>query len=139
MAALGLPSTDPLFPNSTYKVDPGNQPSLALCVQYKWNNGWDNFYPCVDGINKGNWGYNNIQWHGFTYYHRFNNEWHLDFEAYYLDEHDVLNNRNPTAMAIQNAGGTPFSPQNIPFNSTNTAYCASDKGLTCSVLTRSVC
>ncbi|MGO9545771.1 MAG: outer membrane beta-barrel protein [Rhodomicrobium sp.] len=133
LAAQGLPSTDPIFPGSTYRVDPGNQPSVALCVQYKWNDGWDNIYPCVDGINKGNWGYNNIQWHGFTYYHKFNSEWHFDFEAYYLSEHDVLNNRNPTAVAIQNAGGTPFSPQNIPFNSTNTAYCASAGGLTCSV------
>ncbi|MGO9171694.1 MAG: outer membrane beta-barrel protein [Rhodomicrobium sp.] len=126
-------TNDPLFSGKTYRVDPGNQPSLAFCVQYKWNDGWDNFYPCIDGINKGNWGYNNIQWHGFTYYHRFSDQWHLDFEAYYLDEHDVLNNRNPVAMAIQNNGGTPFSPQNIPFNSTNTAYCASATGLTCDV------
>src|SRR5208337_873760 len=108
---LGQTYTGPdvLFPGSTFAKDPGNQPSVVTCVQLKWNNGWDTFYPCIDGINKGNWGYNNIQWHGFTYYHRFNDEWHVDFEAYYLSGHGIPNVNNPIAQAIVGNGGTPFS------------------------------
>jgi hypothetical protein len=131
------PATDPLYPGSTFAKDPGNQPSLVTCVQIKWNNGWDNFYPCIDGINKGDWGYNNIQWHGFTYYHRFNDQWHVDFESYYLSAHDVGNARNPVTQAIIAAGGTPFSPQYIQTNSTNLVACKSTTALTCDVWTAS--
>jgi hypothetical protein len=129
------PATDPIFPGSTFKKDPGNQPSIAACIQYKWNDGWDTFYPCVDGINNGTWGYNNIQWHGFTYYHRFNNEWHFDFESYYLTGKGILNTRNPVANAIEAVGGTPFSPQYIPRNTTNSVYCKNATELTCDVYT----
>jgi hypothetical protein len=131
-AADGYTGTDFLYPGSKYLKDPGNQPSLTACLRYTWNDGWDNFYPCVDGINNGDWGYNNIQWHGFTYYHKFDDQWHIDFESYYLTGHGVVNVNNPTAMAIYDAGGTPFSPQIIPRNSTNLASCkASD--VTCDV------
>jgi hypothetical protein len=119
-----------LYPGKTYNKDPGNQPSATFCIQYKWNNGWDTIYPCVDGLNDGTWGYNNLQWHGFTYYHRFDEKWHNDFETYYLSENNVPNLNNPTALAIFNGGGTPFSPQNVPFNGPNLAYCNAGK-LTC--------
>jgi Putative beta-barrel porin-2, OmpL-like. bbp2 len=131
-----IPNLDPnnaIYSGNSFKKDPGNQPSLAACLRYSWNDGWDTLYPCIDGINDGKWGYNNIQWHGFTYYHRFNPEWALNFEAYYLDEHDVPNARNPAAVAIVNAGGTPFSPQFVPRNSSNLAYCPNTTDFTCSV------
>ena len=127
--------SDPIYPGKTILKDPGNQPSFTACVQYKWNDGWDSIYPCVDGLNNGDWGYNNIQWHGFTYYHKFNNEWHMDFEAYYLTGHGILNNRNAQAMAIFNGGGTWDSPQFIPKNASNTVYCSSANVLTCDVYT----
>jgi hypothetical protein len=131
--AYTAPSTNPIYSGKTFKKDPGNQPSLAACLQYKWNDGWDTIYPCVDGINNGQWGYNNIQWHGFTYYHKFNNEWHFDFEAYYLSEAGVLNNRNPISLAAFNAGGTWDSPQYIPVNGSNIVYCSNPGSYTCSV------
>jgi hypothetical protein len=127
------PATNPIYPGDSFKKDPGNQPSLAVCIQYKWNDGWDTFYPCIDGINNGQWGYNNIQWHGFTYYHRFNDQWHFDFEAYYLSENGVLNNRNPIALATFAVGGTWNSPQYIPRNPSNIVYCATATQLTCDV------
>jgi hypothetical protein len=73
---------NPLYPDSTYYKDPGNKPSLTACLRFVWNDGWDAFYPCLDGLNGGTWGYNNIQWHGFTYYHRFNDHWHIAYENY---------------------------------------------------------
>jgi len=123
---------NPLYPGNTFPKDPGNQPSATACLQLKWNNGWDTLYPCIDGINDGAWGYNNIQWHGFTYYHRFNDQWHIDFESYYLSENRVPNLNNANAAAIVAGGGTPFSPQFIPRNSTNLAYCNTTK-LACNV------
>ena len=122
---------DVLYSGKTYLKDPGNQPSLAICVQYKWNNGWDNFYPCIDGINNAEWGYNNIQWHGFTYYHKFNDQWHIDVESYWLSGKGIPNNRNAEAMAIYYNGGTPFSPQNIERNAPGGIYCGNTSDVKC--------
>jgi len=127
------PGIDPLFPNATMLKDPGNQPSLTLCLRYESDDGNTVFYPCLNGINKGNWGYNNLQWHGFTFYHRFDAQWHVDFETYWMSENDVPNLNNPQAVALFNNGGTPFSPQNLNFNSPNLAYCGKLAVLDCTV------
>jgi len=127
------PDPNPLYPGTTYLKDPGNQPSLTACVRFVWNDGWDTFYPCLDGINNARWGYNNLQWHGFTFYHKWNDQWHIAYENYYLSENGVPNLRNPTALAIFNSGGTPFSPQNVPFNPPNLAYCKNNSALSCNV------
>jgi hypothetical protein len=122
---------NPLYPGNRFPIDPGNQASLTACLQVKWNDGWDTIYPCVDGINNGKWGYNNLQWHGFTYYHRFNPQWHNDFEFYYLSEDGVPNIRNAESVSIFNNGGTPFSPQVLPFNPPNLVYCPNPNALKC--------
>jgi len=122
-----------LYNGPNYRRDPGNQPSATACLRFVWNDGWDTFYPCVDGLNNAKWGYNNLQWHGFTYYHRLNDQWHIDFESYLLTENGVPNLRNPTAVNIFNNGGTPFSPQNVQFNAPNLAYCSNTAKLSCDV------
>lgn len=124
---------NPLYPGKTFPKDPGNQPSLVACLRWESDSGNDTVYPCIDGINNGKWGYNNLQWHGLTYYHRFNEHWHLDTEAYYMTEKGVPNLRNPTAVNIFNSGGTPFSPPYITYNSPNLAYCGSADVLSCNV------
>jgi hypothetical protein len=125
------PFPNPLYPNTTMLKDPGNQPSLTLCLRWTSDSGKDSIYPCVDGLNNGAWGYNNIQWHGFTYYHKFNEYWNLAFEAYWISENGIPNIRNPNAQAIVANGGTPFSPQYINFNPPNMAYCADVNALSC--------
>jgi len=127
------PGVDPLYPNSTMLKDPGNQPTGVMCVRYESSDGNDVIYPCLDGINDGKWGYNNLQWHGFTYYHKFNDHWHIDFETYYMSENGVPNNRNAQAVALFEDGGTPFSPQYVKFNPPNLAYCANAAVLRCDV------
>ena len=124
---------DPLYPEKTMLKDPGNQPSGVFCVRYESSDGNDVFYPCLDGINNGNWGCNNLNWHGFTYYHKFNDHWHIDFESYYMTENRVPNLRNAEAVQIFNDGGTPFSPQYVKFNSPNLAYCPNPAVLACDV------
>ncbi len=128
---INNPDPNPLYPGSTFKKDPGNQPSLVACARYTWNNGNDDIYPCMDGINNGQWGYNNLQWYGFTFYHKFDDKWHLSFEAYDLHQNNVPNINNPTAAAAIAAGGTPFSPQYVPFNAPGAAQCNNTSDLTC--------
>lgn len=122
---------NPLYPGLTFKKDPGNQPSLVACARYTWNNGDDDIYPCVDGINNGDYGYNNLQWYGMTYYHKFNDKWHLSYEIYDLYERNVPNINNPAVQGYIANGGTPFSPQYMPFNAPNAAQCDSTTDLTC--------
>ncbi len=69
--------------------DPGTQPSFSTCIQLQTDSGNDNLYPCVNAINNGTWGYNNLQWYGFTYYHKFNDRLHLSFESYLEYENNV--------------------------------------------------
>jgi hypothetical protein len=120
-----------LYPGKTFYKDPGSMPSATACMRYTTDTGYDDINLCMDGINSGNWGYNNLQWYGGTYYHKFNEQWHLSWEAYTESEAHVPNALNPTAAAIVAAGGTPFSPQFMPFNAPNLAQCRSVTQLTC--------
>jgi hypothetical protein len=129
------PDPNPLFPNSTFLKDPGAKPSLAACIRYTWNDGNDTIYPCVDGINNGVWGYNNLQWYGFTFYHKFDEHWHLSYELYDIWQNRVPNLNNPIAQAAVANGGTPFSPQYIPFNAPNLANCHNAQTLSCRATT----
>ncbi|MBN9226214.1 MULTISPECIES: outer membrane beta-barrel protein [Legionella] len=125
------PAPNPLYPNATFPKDPGARLSAVACARFTWNDGKDTFYPCMDGINNGVWGYNNLQWYGFTYYHKFNDRWHIAYEIYTLHQKNVANINNPIAAAAIAAGGTPFSPQYIPFNAPNAAQCNSTSTLAC--------
>ena len=66
-----------------------------------------------------------------TYYHKFSDKFHVAFETYNLHENDVPNVNNPLVTNIIANGGTPFSPQNIPFNAPNGAQCNSTTALKC--------
>jgi hypothetical protein len=69
-----------------------------------------------------------MQWYGGTYYHKFNDKWHLSYEAYTVFIKDVPNLNNPVVQAMNAAygadGGTPFSAlQGFSFNNPDEAYC----------------
>ena len=126
------PFPNPLYPHSTYLKDPGNQPSFTGCLRYQTDSGNDNVYLCADALNDGQWGYNNLQWTGFTYYHKFNDKWHLATEAYTLAQNHVPNLDSPVASNIIAQGGTPFSPINgFTFNAPNAAHCGNTTELYC--------
>lgn len=125
------PDPNPLYPKNSFLKDPGAKPSFTACIRYTWNDGGDAIYPCMDGINNGSYGYNNLQWYGFTYYHKFNDKWHLSFEAYDIHQTGVPNLNNPIVQAAVANGGTPFSPQYVPFNAPNLANCHNPNALTC--------
>jgi Putative beta-barrel porin-2, OmpL-like. bbp2 len=120
-----------LYSGATMLKDPGAQPSVTGCVRYNFNAGDDNVNACADAINAGNWGYNNLQWYGFTAYHKFDDHWHISYEFYDLYQTKVPNLDNPVSAAIIAGGGTPFSPQFMPFNAPNAAHCGSVTKLRC--------
>ncbi|HLI99982.1 MAG TPA: outer membrane beta-barrel protein [Bradyrhizobium sp.] len=131
-----LPNFDPnpLFPNKTFLQDPGAQPSGTLGVRWTSDSGNDDIQIVANGINNGTWGYNNLQWFGGTYYHKFNDQWHISFETYNEHQNNVPNQNN-LAVSGPNGfftlGGTPFSPQYLPFNSPFLAQCKSPTVLSC--------
>jgi hypothetical protein len=71
--------------------DPGAQPSLTGCIQWQSDDGWDAIYPCVNSLNNGQWGYNNLQWFGTTIYHKFTENFNVSFETYYEYQRGVRN------------------------------------------------
>ena len=121
--SVANPSPNPLYPGNTMPKDPGAVPSFSLGVRYTSDSGKDTINVVANGINGGQWGYNNLQWYGLTYYHKFNEHWHISFEAYDEHQNNVLNANNPAALAAFNAGGTPFSPQYMTFNAPGLAQC----------------
>jgi hypothetical protein len=122
---------DPLYPGKTFRKDPGARPSGTACLRLQSNSANDNIYFCADAINNGAYGYNNLQWYGATYYHRFNEHWHISTEFWHLQENGVPNVDNPQAQAIIAGGGEPFSPQFLPFNAPNGAHCHNPAVLRC--------
>jgi hypothetical protein len=130
---LALPN--PLYPGSRFRKDPGAVPSFTLCARYTWNDGWDDINPCANGINGGQWGYNNLQWYGFTYYHKFSDQWHLALEMYDEHQNGVPNLKNPTVQALNTAlgsdGGTPLGSPYIAFNAPNEAQCKTATPVRC--------
>jgi hypothetical protein len=91
---------NPLYPNATFKTDPGSMPSVSACVRYLSDDGKTAIMPCADAINSGRYGYNNLQWYGFTFYHTFDAHWHVSYEAYDLYENRVPNSLNSDVQTI---------------------------------------
>src|SRR3984957_1921176 len=67
------------------------KPSAIGCINYSTSSNHDNFYACANGINDGKYAYNNLQDYDGTWYHRFNDKWHMATEAWYMYEREVPN------------------------------------------------
>ena len=135
---IANPFPNPLYPGSTYLKDPGARAAITGCLRVESKTARDNLYLCADAINNGVYGYNNLQWYGLTYYHKFTDKWHISFESYHLFQKDVPNLLNATAVQAIANGGTPFSPQNVPFNAPNGAICRDATVLKCTANAYSV-
>ena len=122
---------NPLYPGATMLKDPGAVPSVTLGVRWTSDDGKDDLNLVGDALNGGQWGYNNLQWIGGTYFHKLSDYWHIAVEVWNIHENNVPNLNNPAAAAIVAGGGTPFSPQFTPFNGPNAAQCSNPTVLTC--------
>jgi len=117
------------YPGYQGSRDPGFQPTGTACVQYTSDTNADAVYLCADGINNGDWGYNNLQWLGGTYYHKFNDQWHITFESWYMYARNVPD-------VSQGYGATAFA-YILPTNRPNEAHCPSGE-LSCTAKTYSM-
>jgi len=125
------PFPNPLYPGNSYLKDPGSKPSFSGCIRYETDSARTDVYFCANGINGGVWGYNNLNWVGMTFYHKFTDKLHISTEFYNLYQKNVANIDNPVVNNIIAQGGTPFSPQNIPFNAPDGAHCGNATALKC--------
>ena len=71
--------------------DPGVQPTFTACARYQTDTAYDTIYSCANGINSGQWGYNNLQQYTTTYYHKFNEQWHVSLEGWWMHENNTPN------------------------------------------------
>jgi hypothetical protein len=90
LVQLGLTASHDVAPWT-----PDAQPSATACISYTFNQGNDNVYPCVNGLNNGKYAYNNLQMFDNTWYHKFNAQWHMATEAWYMYQRDVPNVSGP--------------------------------------------
>jgi hypothetical protein len=85
-------------------------------VSHTFHQGNDNIYPCASGINSGRYAYNNVQLFLNTWYHKFNQQWPMATETWYMYERDVpsvtpgLANPLPTEV---NANGAFCAPGQV--------------------------
>ncbi|HXA47211.1 MAG TPA: outer membrane beta-barrel protein, partial [Burkholderiaceae bacterium] len=130
-----IPNNNPnaLYPGNTFRRDPGARPSGTLCGRYDADDGKTDFNICVNGINNGEWGYNNLQWYGITFYHQFDEHWHIASEVYQEHQKNVpnLNNTYVQTNIIGPGSGTPFSPDVMPYNAPSMALCSNSAVLSC--------
>ena len=68
---------------------PDAKPSFTGCVSYTTASVNDNFYLCANGINDGEYAFNNVQMYDGTWYHKINSTWHTATEIYSMYERDV--------------------------------------------------
>jgi hypothetical protein len=61
----------------------------------------------MNGLNHGNWGYDNIQHAVLTWYHKFDSHWHMDTEAWYMWQAHTPN--------VENSEGEAMIAQRFPY------------------------
>jgi hypothetical protein len=131
------PFPNPWYPKSTFKLDPGSMPTVTACGRWNSDEGADDVNFCANSINKGTYGYNNLQWYGITYYHQFDDKWHIATELYNEHQNHVPNynyvqpGTGLTYQDVLNAGGSPFASTLMPYNAPGAAYCANHNVLSC--------
>ena len=87
---------------------PDAKPSVTACLSYTFHNGNDNVYPCINGLNNGQYAYNNLQMFDTTWYHKFNSRWHMATEAWFMYERDVPDVNGP--LPLENGANGAFCP-----------------------------
>ncbi len=109
----------------------GAQASGTACVQWTSDSGNDAIYPCVNGINRGNYGWNNVQQKVVTWYHKFNDKWHMSTEAYYMDQKNTPNMSNPDGPGLWSSYFGSTNSVGGPFGAAGGRGCGPNDGVTC--------
>jgi hypothetical protein len=104
------------IPFNDQMKDPGLQPSLTACARWQSDTAYNTVYSCANAINNGTYGYNNLQQYTTTFYHKFNDQWHLSLEGWFMHE-----NNTPATTDSTTGLGNPVSPANGSINSIYTS------------------
>lgn len=91
---------------------PDAKPSATACVSYTTRSVRDNFYGCANGINDGEYAFNNLQQYDLTWYHKFSKTMHIASEVYSMYQRDV-----PAVAGLRSPA--PITPE----RGTNPAFC----------------
>ena len=65
------------------------KPAFTGCVSYTTHSVNNNFYLCANGINDGQYTFNNVQMYDGTWYHKFGKTWHTATETYSMYQRNV--------------------------------------------------
>jgi len=76
------------------------QLTAEACVEWTSDSGKDSIYPCMNGLNHGDWGWDNVQHAVITWYHKFDSHWHIDTEAWYMWQSHTPNVDNSQGVAM---------------------------------------
>ncbi len=97
-----------------------NHLTPAACVIWQSDSGNDELYPCMNGVNDGNWRWNNVQHAVMTWYHKINSRWHTDTEVWYMWEAHTPNVNNAEGLA---AIGARYPPPQFNIGAPSGAQC----------------
>jgi len=75
-------------------------PTAQACVFWTSDSGDDGLYPCINALNGGSWGWDNVQHTVVSWYHKFSSQWHTDTEAWYMWQSHTPNVDNPDGLAL---------------------------------------
>lgn len=87
--------------------------TAQACAMWTSDSGSDGIYPCMNGLNDGNWRWDNVQHAVVTWYHRFNARWHVATEAYYVWQAHAPNLNNPGGQNLL-AQAYPYARYGAP-------------------------
>jgi hypothetical protein len=68
---------------------PDAKPAFTGCASYTTASVNDNFYLCANGLNDGEYAFNNLQMYDATWYRKFGSTWHMATESYSMYQRDV--------------------------------------------------
>ena len=84
LVQLGLTASHDVAPWT-----PDAKPSADACLSYTSTSVRDNFYACANGINDGQYAFNNLQQYDLTWYHKLSRSVHIATETYAMYERNV--------------------------------------------------
>ncbi len=102
------------------------QPSLQTCVMWQSESANDSLYPCLNGLNNQKFGYDNVQHVAITWFHKFDEKWHMGSEAWYMWQLDT-----PNVNSAQGTAQLEDMFPNLKYNAPYGAQCNSAAVVTC--------
>lgn len=106
----------------------------AACAGWTSDTANDNIYACINGDhnifgkNDGKFGWNNLQHDAITWYHKFNDQWHMSTEVWKMYQKET-----PNIDDVTGAGPALLAARygNLNYGAPSGAQCGPNAGATC--------